>query len=187
MRKILSALLMISVFLTGCTSSNSTENSSDSAETQPSTTAETQSSTSDYYFEFPSWYELDKVVVNENMVCYSRSKYFGSEDSGFLPFVWLYVFDDDGHMTDYKGWLLCNDEKSAQEIFDKHYSGKYHSYVEKNNIAVTYDVNLFSFSIIAEKKGYSSVDEISMLDVIDFCDGGTLWGKEPRCEVVYFT
>lgn len=156
------------------TSSETTEQTGDDSESSDLSAA------LNCYYDFPDWYEMDKVVVFGNQVCYARD-FTVMGDGTNIPRVWLFVFDENGYVIDEYKWDICPDETTAAEIYSW-YSDIDDIYYDKNVIA--YANETVELDVILNVTGYNSYADISMQDVIFYLDG-ELWGNPPNCEVVY--
>ncbi len=96
----------------------------------------------DVFCDFPDWYEKDKVVVHDNMVCFSRD-YWGNSQ-GIDPAIWLYVFDESGHFICEYEWGYFNDEEEAQRC----YNGIIEDYTDIESYEQYYDKEVMAFKNI---------------------------------------
>ena len=90
------------------------------------------------FYDFPDWYEKDKVVVHDNMVCLARD--YWDYDQGKAPAIWLFVFDESGHFICEYEWGYFNDEENAQKCYnniidDKPNLESYQQYYDKDVMA----------------------------------------------------
>ena len=129
------------------------------------------------YYDFPDWYEMDKVVVHENMVCYARD--FINYDGVDIPQVWLWVFDENDYFVNEYAWVLCPDEAIAISIEEWEVGEAY-----RDGTIIAYNNYTTEMDVILNVTGLDSYYEVTKQDVIAYNDG-TLWGYEPNCEVVY--
>ncbi|MBE7068919.1 MAG: serine/threonine protein kinase [Ruminococcaceae bacterium] len=167
--------------------------------TQPETTSQATTAESTYetsgsaplvnkFYAFPGWYELDKTVVKNNMIAETRSDYWWENADGTKnPYIWLYVFDKDGHAICEYSWLCCSNEANAKAMYNTIMG--YSSDEEKKDVYldgkyIAFNKRYAELDTILKVAGYSSYDQITMKDVIRYLDG-SLWGKEPSGEIVY--
>lgn len=168
------------------------ENSSRERPTESSnnTSAEIilQPSESNYTYVFPDWYEINKVVVYNNMVCLARNNYWGYKD-GHLLYIWLFVSDENGYIISAYACLCCYDKDVAQDAYNEMLERGYRAenlYWDKSRNVIVEKNKEKELSIIRNEKGLSSSDKVSVQDVIDYLDGA-LWGNEPIYEIVYYS
>ena len=133
------------------------------------------------FYEFPDWYEMDKAVVKNNMICDSRNGYWTINDSSsYILFVRLYMFDENERAQCEYLWLCFPEEESAKETYYSLMSDP--SFQEKNDIRlegknVALNTGYPELDSIMQNKNYKTYSEITKNDVIEFVDGSS-WGHE---------
>ena len=126
-----------------------------------------KSSALDYYYDFPDWYEMDKAVVYDNMICMARSDAWYWYDEA-IPYLSLYVFDESGYIMDIFSWLCFSDEKLALKVKDDiDNSPDSENYYYDKDIITFHNNTESTLQEFASIYGKNSFYDITKQDVID--------------------